>query len=701
MTHRWPIHTSDQIDTGGQTYRVLFVGTCAAEPVAGNGVDHVLWESFEYAPVPDIDTEKYDALVVSLTLRHILAKASPDANNDLYWSRCQTEDELQDFLERCTSIIDGLINKFADVSRKIPVIYSSILEPRSRIGGLALPRFSLSNPTFFVNQINQYISNRVDSLDNYYFLDTNDEFSSIGRDQIQDDYLVSWGHASFIGDFGLNIDEGRLQSFTPPTVLYNSDHSIRAVADAIRRRIFDTLTVIKQTSPIKLIILDMDDTLWRGVAADQNRPLWELVEGWPLGLVEALLMFKRQGGVLAICSKNDNATAREHLRRIYGERLTSDDFASLKISFGPKSVAIQEILSEVNVLAANALFVDDNPREIDEVRSQLPELRILSREHYDWRRSILLSPNTQVARITAESARRTTMIKAKIQRDTAAKTLSRGEWLSSLELRQKHRLIRTTSHSDFARAFELINKTNQFNTTGKRWAHSELEELLSNGGYLLTAWVRDRTVDNGLVGVVIVSGHEIVQSVLSCRVFNLDVEIAMGRVAMGLMLDEHTTISGAISDTGKNATCHNFFKRLGFVESGSHWTATLMPMHPPHIIADYDAEAEINVINIDYSDENISLQCQVINRSSTIWYEDKYNINLSGHLIGEESEVMEWDGPRTFLCVVQPPGGERVVSLTYDLNRVAGAAQLQLDPVHEMRSWFSSRGGHPTVISLR
>lgn len=701
MKHPWPIHTSDQIDKGDRNYRVLFLGTCAAEPMAGNGVDHILWESFEHAPVPDIDTERYDALAVSLTLRHILDKASPGANNDLYWPRCQTDDELQDYLERCTSIIDVLINKFADVSRKIPVIFASLLEPRSRIGGLTLPRYALSNPTFFVNQINQYISNRTDILDNHYFLDTNDDFSSIGRDRIQDDYLVSWTHASFIADFGLNIDEGRLQPFTPPSVMYDSNNPIKAITNTIRRRLFDMLTVIKQPSPIKLIILDMDDTLWRGVAADQNRPLWELVEGWPLGLVEAVLMFKRQGGVLAVCSKNDDATAREHLHRIYGERLSSADFASLKISFGPKSIAIKEILSEVNVLAANTLFIDDNPREIDEVRSQLPELRILSREHYDWRRSILLSPDTQVARITAESTLRTTMIKAKIQRDTAAKTLSRAEWLDSLELRQKHGLIRTTSHSDFARAFELINKTNQFNTTGKRWTHSELEELLSSGGYLLTTRVRDRTVDNGLVGVVIVNGHEILQSVLSCRIFNLDVEIAMGRVAMGLMLDEHTTISGAINDTGKNATCHNFFKRLGFIESGSHWTATQMPKHPPHIIADYDTDAEISVISTDCSKNAMSFQCRVKNCSSTIWYEDKYQVNLSGHLLNEEGEVLEWDGPRTLLCVVQAPDAERMVSLTYDLSRIAGAAQLQLDPVHEMRSWFSARGVHPSVIRLR
>jgi predicted enzyme involved in methoxymalonyl-ACP biosynthesis len=94
---------------------------------------------------------------------------------------------------------------------------------------------------------------------------------------------------------------------------------------------------------------------------------------------------------------------------------------------------------------------------------------------------------------------------------------SREEWLKSLGLKQTIQVVR----SDYNRSFELISKTNQFNTTGKRWTASEFQKFLESGGVCLISSLRDKMIDNGIICVCLVDRDQIVQMVLSCRVFGL------------------------------------------------------------------------------------------------------------------------------------------------------------------------------------
>lgn len=229
------------------------------------------------------------------------------------------------------------------------------------------------------------------------------------------------------------------------------------------------------------------------------------------------MVYKKRGGLLAVCSKNDENLIKEKFNHWVGGGggIVLSDFASIKINFDPKSKNISEILSEVNLLPENALFIDDNPREIDEVRSVFPTMRMLSKGYLGWRELILSSPATQVAYITRESENRTEKIHAKIQRDAEERTMSRDDWLRALELRCETAKIDSTDHPNFSRAFELLNKTNQFNTTGKRWSIGEIQELFAQGGSMIALFVQDKHVDNGLVGLALIRGDEYVQAVLS------------------------------------------------------------------------------------------------------------------------------------------------------------------------------------------
>ena len=97
------------------------------------------------------------------------------------------------------------------------------------------------------------------------------------------------------------------------------------------RSLSEAVKTLRGDERVKLIIVDLDDTLWRGVAAESQREGWERVEGWPLGLAEALLYFKRRGGLLAICSKNEREPTLERFAAIWRDGLRIEDFASVKI----------------------------------------------------------------------------------------------------------------------------------------------------------------------------------------------------------------------------------------------------------------------------------------------------------------------------------------------------------------------------------
>ena len=76
--------------------------------------------------------------------------------------------------------------------------------------------------------------------------------------------------------------------------------------------------------------------------------------------------------------------------------------------------------------------------------------------------------------MTSEAARRNEMVKSQIEREAARTTMDREAFLASLAIRYDEIHVVDVDHPRYARVFELLNKTNQFNTDGKRWTVPEL-----------------------------------------------------------------------------------------------------------------------------------------------------------------------------------------------------------------------------------
>jgi FkbH-like protein len=217
------------------------------------------------------------------------------------------------------------------------------------------------------------------------------------------------------------------------------------------------------------------------------------------------------------------------------------------------------ILEALSLTPKGAVFVDDNPVERDAVKAALPGIRVIGSNPYLTRRILLWSPEIQVASRTEESKRREQMAQRQIQRDVQRLAISLCIW----------ELI-DTAHDTFSRVFELVNKTNQFNTTGKRWTVADYESFWRAGGWVFAFSVTDRFTDYGTVGVVVIKGFEIVQYyVMSCRVLGMHIEVAtlheLIRHVWALRSSGAATFSGAVVPSPVNMPCRDLFLKSGFI----------------------------------------------------------------------------------------------------------------------------------------
>jgi FkbH-like protein len=191
-------------------------------------------------------------------------------------------------------------------------------------------------------------------------------------------------------------------------------------------------------------------------------------------------------------------------------------------------------------------------------------MRILDGWHYYWRKTLLWAPELQVAAVTAESERRTEMIRAQAERAAARSQMSEAEFLQNQGLRVEVEALAAGGPA-YARAFELINKTNQFNTTGERWSAEEFARLVASGGTAYVFRAADRFTPYGVIGVALTEGRRIRQVVMSCRVVGRGVEIAALAAILARMEGEGPA-TAATRDTDANLLSRDLFARLGFTQ---------------------------------------------------------------------------------------------------------------------------------------
>lgn len=402
-------------------------------------------------------------------------------------------------------------------------------------------------------------------------MDINSVASSIGKQHILDDITYFYTHGGVIYQ---DWDDFNAIPRNEPIPNINTVYDIRkeSFLRAAFRQAECAYRTARQIDQVKVVIFDLDNTLWRGQIAEnyrQNAQPWPRRDGWPMGLWETVHYLRARGILVAICSKNDLEYVRERWNDVVDPKFISlDDFSSLKINWDPKAKNIEEICQEFNIRPKSVVFVDDNPVERAAVTSAFPEIRAIGGNPYHTRRILLWSAETQVARITAESEKREGMIRAQIQREGTRKSMSREDFLRSLKCEISFVEIKDVGQNEFGRALELTNKTNQFNTNGKRWKFDEVAVFIGSGGRVFTFYVTDKFTEYGLVGVFYIKDNEIVQYVMSCRVLGMGVEeAAVGKVVSIIRETGDRTVHSYIKYTKDNTPCRNVYIQCGFTET--------------------------------------------------------------------------------------------------------------------------------------
>jgi FkbH-like protein len=369
--------------------------------------------------------------------------------------------------------------------------------------------------------------------------------------------------------------------------------------EVFSRAVRDIKSVVRASAggSRKLVLLDLDGTLWGGVVGELGWESIRLGGHDPLGeafvdFQGTLQMLTRRGVILGIVSKNDEHVALSAIERHPEMRLRRRDFAAWRINWDDKAKNVFEIARELNIGLSSVVFIDDNRVERERVRDACPQVLVP-----EWPLSPLAYSDALLAlgcfdavAVTVEDRRRGDLYAAEAARAAARIDAGSAEdWLRRLDLKIE---VEEMGEPNAPRAVQLLNKTNQMNLSTRRMGEAEFDEWLRSG--LRKAWtfrVSDRFGDAGLCGLVsldVQGGCALLTDfVLSCRVFGRKVEQTMLHHAiLHASRLGATRLRALFTPTPKNGPCRRFLESSGLsqeTENGFSWSLSESYALPPEV----------------------------------------------------------------------------------------------------------------------
>jgi FkbH-like protein len=334
----------------------------------------------------------------------------------------------------------------------------------------------------------------------------------------------------------------------------------------------------------KCVVVDLDNTLWGGIIGDDGLAGIRLGDG-PEG--EAFVAFQEylkklvsRGILLAVCSKNEEATAKEPFLKHPAMRLGLDDIVVFRANWRSKVENLREIAATLNIGMDALVFLDDNPAERALVRSLLPYVTVPEQpeDPSDLVGSLAAGHYFEVASFSQEDASRTRLYYENAQREAALSVASDlNTFLHDLQMEGDSG---PPDSFTLRRMVQLLARTNQFHPTTTRHGDAELKAFAADP----RAWVRwfslrDRFGDHGLVSVVVLlprSEALVIDSwAMSCRVFSRGLEdFMLWEMVQAARRLGFPRLIGYYAPTKKNRPVADLYERLGFVFAGEENAGT-------------------------------------------------------------------------------------------------------------------------------
>lgn len=456
---------------------------------------------------------------------------------------------LSDSPEEVENLLAQEVEKFKLIwntlqNHECAIIQNNFELPANRSLG-NLDCYDIHGQTYFINRLNLEFAKSAREIKNLYINDINYLSSYIG--------LRNWFDKSlwYSAKYALSYE-------AIPELAHNLGNIINAIFGKSK----------------KCLVLDLDNTLWGGVIGDDG--LNGISIGTETAIAEAYTAFqsyvktlKPRGITLAVCSKNDFQNAKEGFSHP-DSILSFDDFTSFKANWEPKHLNIIEIAKEINIGIDSLVFIDDNPVERDIIISQVPGVTVpdVGDNIIDFIDHVDKSGFFEIISLSADDLNRNDYYEGNKKRlDEQASFKDYDEFLYSLDMTAE---ISTFSPVYLERITQLINKTNQFNLTTKRYTFGEVEKIADDDNYIkLYGKLSDKYGDNGLISIIIalVKGKacHIDLWLMSCRVLKRGMEFAMLDALVDACQNRGVTeLFGYYYKTAKNSMVSDLYETFGF-----------------------------------------------------------------------------------------------------------------------------------------
>jgi FkbH-like protein len=349
----------------------------------------------------------------------------------------------------------------------------------------------------------------------------------------------------------------------------------------------------------KCLVLDLDNTLWGGVIGDDGLGGIRLGQGDPES--EAFVAFQRyvkslgeRGVILAVCSKNNDKVAREVFERHPEMVLRIDDISCFIANWDDKATNLARIAEQLNIGLNSLVFFDDNPAERSIVRQLRPEVAVpeVPGDAAYFVQALDRLRYFEALTISAEDLKRTQFYQADSKRQALESSVTDlDSFLQSLDMVAQ---IEPVVESTLERTVQLINRSNQFNLTTRRYSNADVVNLMANPSWVTrTISLRDRFGDSGLISVLLAKVETdtlIIDTwLMSCRVLKRGVErLLLNSVVADAMERRLKRVIGEYIPTPKNELVREHYRALGFMQidgetpAHTYWELCVNGQWKPH-----------------------------------------------------------------------------------------------------------------------
>lgn len=547
-------------------YKLAIMGDCATQHLAaaigGFGVHAGLGLTVFDADYNQIDAQTMDpgSELYAFAPNGVLIQMCTEK---LYQAFCETPlDHRETFAEDTYSRISQIWQRINGNLRTTILQCNFPLMDDSCFG-----QYGNKTPASFLYQqrkLNYLLMDGCQQVKNVYIIDLDALQTAMGREKFSDPKLY------YIAKMPVCVE------------------ALPAVAEKVIGMIQALRGVVK-----KCLVLDLDNTLWGGVIGDDGLSgiqVGELGTGQAFSDFQAWLKeLKNRGMLLAVCSKNNEDTAKEPFLHHPEMVLRLEDFSAFVANWEDKASNIRMIQRALNIGMDSLVFVDDNPFERNLVRSMIPEITVpeLPEDPALYLSCLRGLGLLETASYSADDANRTQQYRQQAERTVfEASFQSYDDYLRGLEMQA---VAAPFDAFHYPRIAQLTQRSNQFNLRTVRYTESEIQDISRDPGHIcLYFMLKDKFGDHGLISVVILDKQEeatlfVSEWLMSCRVLKRGMEeFIVNKIIQTAGEHGFQRVIGEYIPTAKNAMVKDLYEKMGFAPLGNNRFQAEVSTFPYH-----------------------------------------------------------------------------------------------------------------------